>query len=386
MLSWRWSGVAEMLNAIKLVFLKEFIEARRDRRSLMVVLILSMIMPVSMLAALHFSASVRGEANTLVYGIDGAEHDPKLVSFLNARGIKTDTESSDATRVTLTIPPDYQLLMREGRVPSLFIEADFSRFPEAVETLRGALHEYGNEIVGARMIARGVSPVILTPLLVNVVDTGEISLLTRYLAPSIVFVFLLVPIYILMPTAIDSTAGERERHGTFPLLLQPLPAISITVGKFMMLVSAGLAGLAVAVVVGFVAFTHFSPPGINFGFDMSVLNGFLFLLVGFPSIMLLAAMMMAFASFAKTFKEGQSYVGMGSLVPLAFIGLGFALDDHAKAYVPFWAEQNVIAGFLSGDPVSLLPWLVTSFGYLIVIVLSLFWMSRTMLQNALKGQ
>ena len=374
-----------MLNAIKLVFLKELTEVRRDRRSLLIVLFLSMIMPLSMLVSLHLTGSAaRGDTDMVVYQVVGAERAPKLISFLNSQGLTTSTDTENA-RVTLVIPEDFQNLMGQGRVPQLAIEADVSKAREAVADLRAALQGYSNEISAGRLVARGVSPVVLNPFRVNVVDSSGASFLTRYMATTIIFVLLWTPVYSLMPAAIDTTAGERERHGTFPLLLQPLSAINITIGKFLMLLVIGLTGLSIAVVVTFIGYTNFSPPDINFSFDMSILNGVLIPVIALPSMMFLAALMMAFASFAKTFKEGQSYVGMGAMVPMLFVGVGFAMDESKQAYVPFWAEQKVLAGLLSGDPVSPLPWVLVSLAYIAVVATALFWMSKTMQKNVLKG-
>lgn len=374
-----------MLSAIKLVFLKELTEVRRDRRSLMIVLFLSMLMPLSMLISMHFTGSAaRGDTDMVVYRVVGAAQAPKLISFLNAQGLTTSVEADNA-KVSLLIPDDFQMLMGQGRVPQLAIEADVSKSREAVADLRAALQGYGSEISAGRLVARGVSPVVLNPFRVNLVDSSGASFLTRYMATTIIFILLWTPVYSLMPAAIDSTAGERERHGTFPLLLQPLSALSITIGKFLMLVVIGLAGLTIAVIVTFIGYTNFAPPGINFSFDMSFVNGVLIPVIALPSMMFLAALMMAFASFAKTFKEGQSYVGMGAMVPMLFVGIGFALGEGKQAYVPFWAEQKVLGGLLSGDPVSPLPWVLVSLVYIVVVAAALLWMSKTMQKNVLKG-
>ena len=373
-----------MLRAIKLVFLKELTEVRRDRRSLMIMLFLSIVMPLSTLVSLHLTgAAARGETEMVVYRIVGGEQAPKLLSFLNAQGLETSLDDEKAA-VSLTIPDGFQATMEEGRVPQLLIEADVSKSREAVSTLRNALAGYANEIAGGRLIARGVSPVILTPLRVNIIDQSGSSFITRYMATAIIFILLWTPVYSLMPAAIDTTAGERERHGIFPLLLQPISALSVTLGKFLMLLVVGLTGLSIAVAVSFIGYTHFSPPEINFSFDMSLGNALLVPVIALPSMMFLAALMMAFASFAKTFKEGQSYVGMGAMIPMLFVGVGFALGESKQPYMPFWAEQNVLAAFLSGEPVAFMPWMLLSFAYFIVVGVSLLWMSKTMQTNVLR--
>ncbi|MBL4838183.1 MAG: ABC transporter permease subunit [Kordiimonadaceae bacterium] len=374
-----------MLLAIKLVFFKEIKEVWRDHRSLLVALVISIFMPLSLLGSLHFVSAQQNEAETLEFSIVGSENEPALVSFLNSKGIKT-TNKVDAKNVQLTIPADYKPLLAKGFLPALTITADFSKHPDAIRMLEESLREYGSGIAAGRLVARGISPIILQPYQVHIVDVGEESLITRYMAPSIIFMFLIIPIYILMPAAIDCTAGERERHGLFPLLLLPIPAISITAGKFLMLVVSGMGGLAVSVIVGFISYSNFSPEGLSFGFDMSVVNGLLFLLVSLPTVMFLAALTMGFASFAKTFKEGQSYVGMGSLVPVLCMGTGFLLEETWRPYLPFWAEMKVLSALLTGAPVILAPWLMAACGYFTIVTLCVLWVNRSTRRHAIESQ
>jgi hypothetical protein len=71
---------------------------------------------------------------------------------------------------------------------------------------------------------------------------------------------------------------------------------------------------------------------------------------------------------------------------MAFFGGGFALDESWRPYIPFWSETTLASSLLSGDAITWLPWLVTATGYLAVICLSLWWISRTIRRQALAGQ
>ena len=82
-----------------------------------------------------------------------------------------------------------------------------------------------------RLIARGVSPALATPVRVE-----EVECPARRSAPppSLNFVplFLVLAAFIGgMQIAIDSTAGERERGSLEPLLLNPAPRGAIVVGQ-----------------------------------------------------------------------------------------------------------------------------------------------------------
>lgn len=373
-----------MYKIIKIFFLKEVKEAMRDKRSLRFIIGLSIAMPLFMLGGLMFQSVMNDKAATMEYNIVGGEQAPSLISFLNAQGfITTEKESSEG--VQLYIPDDFKEKISLGILPTLKIRANVSDSREAVRNLQDSLGDYTREIAISRLMARGISPLALKPFKIDLEDTSEVSIIALYLAPMMIFMFLMAPIYALIPAGIDCTAGERERHGLLPLLLQPVHPISITLGKFLMLVLWGLASLALATGSGFIAFSNFTIEGMNLGFDMSFVTWILFLLISLPTVMLLAAMIMGFASFAKTFKEGQTYVNLTGMLPMLLMGLGLTLDEPLRAHFPLWSEVLVLRSLLTGDEMVLLPWLGTVAGYFVIIAASLIWMSRSIRKHALEG-
>lgn len=372
-----------MLKIIKLIFIKETKEALRDKRSAMTIFILSAFIPLMMMGGLFFSSAMSQKASETIYAVVGGENAPGLINFLNQNGIKTTTEVSEDS-VKLIIPDDFQQKISTGYLPTLIIKIDVSKTLKLAAKLEQTINSYGNEIAMARLASRGVSPIILKPFKIDVHDVSSVSMLTM-IAPAFIFMFMMVPIYALMPAGIDCTAGERERHGLFPLLLQPIPIIAIPIGKLLMLVASGMAAIVIATSVGFTAFSYIKIEGISLGFDFSVGTFLMFQLILLPTTMILAGIIMGFASFAKSFKEGQTYVGISSVLPMLFLGGGFLLDEAWRPYLPFWAENTVLAAVLSGETVYWLPWLGTVLGYLVVISLTMWWMSRSMRRQAIQG-
>lgn len=383
-----------MLQFIDLIFRKEMKEIIRDKRSWLPIIAVSAFMPLMMMGSLYFTEKLEGDDESQVYSIAGSQNAPALISFLNTQGIITTEENGDKNSeenddekdgdsIQLIIPDDFQQKLATGYLPNLVIRADYSSDREDVRNLEGALEAYASEIGLSRLVSRGVSPLALRPFEIDIQDTGDISFMARFLAPLIIFIFIMVPIPALMPAAIDSTAGERERHGLFPLMLQPIPAISIPIGKYLALVVSGMASLAISVSVGFTGFSNIQFDGMNIGLDMSVANGVMFLGILLPTVMALAAAIMGVASFAKTFKEGQTYVGLSPFLPMGFFGAGFVLDEAWRPYIPFWSENMVASSLLSGEAINWIPWLIVVAGYFLVVGLSLWWMSRSIRRQAL---
>jgi sodium transport system permease protein len=372
-----------MLRIIKLIFIKEIKEALRDKRSVLTIMVLSAFMPLFMMGGLFFSTSMAKKDMGTLYSVVGGEHAPSLVNYLNQNGLKTTDEVTEDS-IQIIIPEDFQKKIATGYLPTIIVKIAVTKQPRLASLVDEAIKGYGREIAMSRLASRGVSPIILQPFKVDVQDTSKKSILSM-IANFFVFMFMMIPIYSLMPAGIDTTAGERERHGLFPMLLQPIPTIAIPIGKFLMLVTSGMIALSIALAVGFTAFSYIKIDGLNFGFDTSIITYLLFLLVLLPTTMLLSGIIMGFASFAKSFKEGQTYVGISSILPMVFLGGGFALDAMWRPYLPFWAENTVLAAVLSGGNVSWLPWLGTVVGYLVIISLLMWWMSRSMRRQALQG-
>jgi sodium transport system permease protein len=107
--------------------------------------------------------------------------------------------------------------------------------------------------------------------------------------------------------AIDATAGERERGSLEPLLLNPLRALEVVLGKWAV---TSLYGCAVVVLTlsGFLlAMQVIQNEAMKSMFQFGARELAIFIAVLFPFAGLSAAAMMLVATFGRTFKEAQSY-------------------------------------------------------------------------------
>lgn len=371
-----------MFRSIGLIFWKEITEARRDKRAMLMVLFIGIFMPASMLGGVYVQTIFQNKADRTVYYVEGAEYAPALVRFLHAEGLRT-VDNSDTASVWLKVPEDYQSQMQTGYLPTLTIQADVSNNSGAVRRLRSALGGYSQRVAIQRLMERGVSPIVARPFIVDVDDSSGVSLLARFFAPFFIVMILMAPMYAVLPAGIDCLAGERERHSLFPMLLLPVPTIYLPLGKLLMLVVSGLVALALAIASGFIAYSNVSLKGFNFEFDMSLYTGILFLIFSIPLVFMLSALVMGFSSFAKSFKEGQTYAGLGGLVPFALVGIGFVFDESWRPFMPIWAEVTVLTDVLSGKAITLMPWLASAMGYGAFVALCMVWISITMRRNAL---
>lgn len=145
---------------------------------------------------------------------------------------------------------------------------------------------------------------------------------------------LIVPVILVLMTitgavypAIDLTAGERERGTLETLMASPVPPIHLVTGKF--LVVATLSMLAAALnVISVGATMHFSgltqaiTQQMPIELPISALPIILMCMV--PFALLFSAILIAVCSFARTFKEAQNYVMpviIGAMIPAMAVTL-----------------------------------------------------------------
>jgi sodium transport system permease protein len=157
-----------------------------------------------------------------------------------------------------------------------------------------------------------------------------------------------------MYLAIDSTAGERERGSLEPLFTTPAPRAALVYGKILatasyMLVSLTLTVLACAVVVQFLRLE-------NFGMSANLGPGTALALIAVtaPLILAGAALMTVVASFTKTYREAQTYVGFVMLIPtlpLAFVTLLNLKPTLPLMAVPSLSQHFLMNALLRDDPV-----------------------------------
>jgi sodium transport system permease protein len=155
--------------------------------------------------------------------------------------------------------------------------------------------------------------------------------------------------------AIDATAGERERHSLEPLLATPVSREALIYGKILasttfMLLSLALTVITCAVALRFVDLENF---GMTARLDAGVVM----------RIMLAAAgLLTVVASFTRSYREAQTWLGVVMLVPtlpIMFAGLADLQPSLALMAVPSLGQHFLITALLRGDAISPLSALVS---------------------------
>jgi len=177
-------------------------------------------------------------------------------------------------------------------------------------------------------------------------------------------------------TALDATAGEKERGTLESLLVSPVRRVEVVVGKFLATLTFGLAASVMAIVgyiVGGVVLRglFLNRLGDDAGELVAIMGGslqttplsiVLLLLSALLLAALIAALLISITTFARTYKEAQSYVA-----PLSFImiipAIGLQFSDFFGTNILVYCIPIMNALILMDDIVkgqaALLPVLVT---------------------------
>ncbi len=347
---------------------KELLDGLRDRRAVVMALLFPVLGPLLMGISLEVAGrSSRSSAEKpLELPLLGREHAPNLAAFLEERGARLTPGPADPERavrsgdveLVLSIPPEFGERLRAGRPAPVRLYLDPSRrqAQAPAERVRTILQAWSVQTGAQRLVARGVSPAVGVPLVVETVDLSTPESRAA-LVLSIMPYFLLFSLFIGgMHVAIDSTAGERERQSLEPLLLHPVPRDAVVAAK----IAATAAFSSVALAETFVGFALLpaAVPLDRLGYSIRLDPGVLVRCFGLvlPLLLLAAALMVGVGGRARTFKAAQASMS-AVIVVLAFPGMILALMpvklERWMLFIPGFAEQLLVTQLVRGEPVPL---------------------------------
>ena len=366
-----------MKPAFIVIFLKELRETLRERRTIGLLLLFTLMYPVmfGVLFQKLIDRSTRSEREGIELAVIGASHAPTLMAQLKQRNITvTDTAPLD--------DPAIEALLQKGKVagllrlPDKFTDNYTAMRPARVElwfdsaTEKGSqrrevedvLEAYGANVASARLLAHGVSPANLMPVEVQRYDTGTNASRSAGLIGGILG-FLFFPAFICgLSAAVDSTAGERERRSLEVLMAQPARAWEIITGKWLMAASLAVIGLTLELLLAHVVLSWLPLEELGMSWSLNWFDIGMVCVVALPLALLAAAMQIALAMNAKSFKEAQSLLGIVMMLPMlpgvvvSMMEIKTSLWMYA---VPMLSNQTLLREMSKGVEVGALPFVLT---------------------------
>jgi sodium transport system permease protein len=351
---------------------KELKDWSRDRRSIITVLVSSLLAPAIIGGMFTQLASRQRQVEDVKVPVVGAAHAPTFIDWLKQQGgveiVDGPADPQEAVRtrqedVVIVIPEDFAADFTASKPAQIRLVSDGSsqNARPKIQRVRGLIQRYGQEIGSLRLIARGISPIVASAIQIEDV---EVSSAQQRAATILGFIPLFVMIAAFtgaMGIATDSTAGERERGSLEALLVNPAPRGTLAAGKWI----AGTATAMLSVIVsGSLLFALFQyiplqDLGIRFRIGTPQIAGFLVTIL--PLCPLIVAIQMYVATFAKSFKEAQSYLSflmMAQMVPGMMATMNSTATKAWMYYVPWIGQQTLLTDVLGNKPLSPLVFVV----------------------------
>lgn len=382
------------MTSVKTVLVKELRDLYRDRRTLMVTVVLPLLMyPIIFIGIMQLTLLQAGRMKEQkgVVAVLTPEYVPGNLFGDTARLDLTDSAGwhdrlkDGEIDAAIAFSPGFRdslLAGRTGEVTVHFLSSrDFS------EQIRRRVEEqvkvYREEIVEQRIAGLGVDSSYIHPVAFAAIDEATEqeqagSALGRILGYFLILTTLTGAFY----AAIDLTAGEKERGTLETLLVSPALRQELVLGKFLATVVAALLSAILNLVsMGFTTLYAVSTLGGAAGFGTEMVISFksllLVLVTLVPLAVLFAGVTMAVAVTARTYKEGQ-----GMLTPLMMISILPAMISMIPgvelspllAVIPIANVSLLTKSLLSGQA----PWLefaITILSTAGLAVLALHWVT-----------
>jgi sodium transport system permease protein len=355
------------------VFIKEIIDNLRDRRTLASALIMGPLfgpMLFAFVINLSIERSLSAADDTLDLPVIGQQHAPNLMRYIESSNIRVVDGPADRDAavaavkagkhdVVVLVAEDFGAQLRDGSPAKVEVFADHANSQAERDARRAqrALREYGQELATMRLVARGVSPLVMRPINVDVVDvstpSGRSAILLGMMSYFFIFAMLMGGMYL----AIDSTAGERERGSLEPLLALPVTRDQLMLGK----IAATCVFMAVSLLLSLCSFyvaLKFMPLqelGMTPNFGPAVVIAAFFVLA--PFILLGASLMTLVASFTKSYKEAQTWLSVvliAPTLPIMIVSILTLRPQIEFMFVPSLSQHLLLVDMIKNEPVNML--------------------------------
>ena len=371
------------LSQMLVVTRKELRDAFRDRRAIYSVLFGSLFGPILVGVMFNALADRQREIEDITLPIVGIEHAPALVDWLRQQSGVTivegpaDAEAAVRDRkqdVVVVIPDDFAKKFRASRPVELQVVSDGSRTASRpkVQRVRGLLQRYSGEVAALRLVGRGVSPAVITPIQIQ---DREVSSAQQRAAVILNF----IPLFIVlasftggMQIATDSTAGERERGSLEPLLVNPAPRMVIAAGKWLAAaLSATLSvGITTSLCITLLRVIPLQDLGIRFRLGPEQVAWLLVAVL--PLCLLSTAIQTYLSTFARSFKEAQAYMGYLIMVPMlpGMLSTVYPITSQPWMYpIPILGQHLLASDVLGGKSPSPIMFVLAAMAALATAIL-----------------
>ncbi len=350
------------LDQVRRVFSKELRETLRDRRTLVIMIVVPVFLyPIMLVVGQQLAMFGMRQLEEEPIGVVVQGAPPEALAIL-ARDTMLDVVAAAAgpeqvvegrAEIAVVFPDGVD---EEGQVAAT-IHYDGTRDrsqlgrPRVVERLE----EWSDTVLARRLVEQGLPPTFAEPVTIAESSVASAERMGGYaLGRFMPMVLILMTLLGAFYPAIDLSAGEKERGTLETLLTTPVPARELVAGKFLTvalvaLCSAGLNLASMLLTIQFATMQLSSAMEISFSLPWQTILMLVLLLV--PLAVLFSALFLGMALRAQSFKEAQNSltpVQIATMLPMMLPLVPGIPFSYAVALMPVGGVAMLFRELMTG--------------------------------------
>jgi len=374
-----------------IVLRKELRDALRDKRSLRLVLLTPVFMvgffALTIGFTIHMSSQEQPEIELPVSGMERA---PGLMQWLAEQQIHVREIEGDAYAQVSAGELSYALVVPDSEPVTgpyqvwLIYDAANQVVHRDLWPLRQSIQQYNSREASVQVLARGLSAQLLNPVLLREANVASEQQMGGMILSGLPMLLLMCAMVSSMGFAADMTAGERERRSLEALLINPVSAINMMLGKWLtaltltlvvVLLSLALLGLALYLL-------PFDRLGVRVSVDLLALSVIFMVLV--PISALAVGLQLLMGVVSRSFKDAQTFMSLLMLLPMVSFFIMLMNPDMERVWhvwLPLLGQQMLVKDILLGETLAAMA-VVACWLSAVPLTLLTLWLAARQLQRA----
>lgn len=314
-----------MTRAVKIIFRKELRDILRDHRTLITMFIIPiLIIPIAVNFMGRMDVSQADDDRyvriVVVASDNGYELEWKFrgderffVRRVMDEATARDMVQANDADAALVVPPDFDARLMNGSPASIDVFFSHLQSPQVRRSVHDRLRAFEQDVLSSRFESYDAPAILASAVHYSEVElTRPDEILGRMMGGLLPYILIIFCFLGCMYPALDLGAGEKERGTMETLLTAPASRFEIVLGKFGVVVLAGLASAVVAMTGMYLGMLphaggdsdliqtmqRFLAPG----------NAALVMIMIAPLTMFFGAILLTVSVFARSFKEAQSII------------------------------------------------------------------------------
>lgn len=373
------------MNAWLGLLRKELLEISRDKRALLSGFGIAFLAPLIIYGGVGFAISQSSSTSPVWIEVINADRAPGLMETLaEARIFDVADWSGEGEEPTakleVIIDDDFATAIAKGWQTQITLRGDLN--DDAVRPVLGRtrdiLRQFASATAGVRLLMRGIDPRIVQPIQLREQNTAPASNTAGRLTMMIGIYVMMAAFISAISTAVDTSAGERERNVLEMLLIQPVRPFEIVSAKLAGIFLVAMLGVLLTLTFSALAMGQVELERVGMTFSLEPINFVLILMVMLPLALLAGSINLWVGYLSKTFKEAQSQVAMVMLIPaLGPMTLMFVPEPpDLLRQMPVTGQFMFLEQILKAEAVAALEPILASLLTLVLVVVFTWLASR----------